>query len=85
MIHEPWCATAQVAEIYAFKLNYDRKASKLGLPPIPLGEAVSAVNYTRYGVVEVGNVCLIFFVTHVVVFVYNLSCLLSAYLFLSPS
>ena len=53
MIHEPWWIAAQVAEVYAFKLNFDRKASKLGLPPIALGEAVSALNYTRYGVVEV--------------------------------
>ena len=53
VIHEPWWIAAQVAEVYAFKLNYDRKAFKLGLPPIALGEAVSALNYTRYGVVEV--------------------------------
>ena len=25
VIHEPWWVTAQIAEVYAFKLNYDRK------------------------------------------------------------
>lgn len=30
VIHEPWWAQAIVAEIYSFKISYDRKACKLG-------------------------------------------------------
>ena len=43
--------------IHPFQWPYltNSQACKLGLPPLALGEAVSALNYTRYGVVEVAE------------------------------
>jgi hypothetical protein len=55
VLREPWWAAAQVAEVYAFKVAYDAKACRLGLPPLPLGEAVCALNFARFGVVDVAE------------------------------
>jgi hypothetical protein len=48
-MYEPWWGQAGIAEVYAFKISYDMKAAKLGLPPIALPEALTAFNYLRWG------------------------------------
>ena len=55
VIHDPYWAQSGVAEIYAFKITYDMKACKLGLPPISLAQAVSGFHYMRWGSVYVAE------------------------------
>ena len=55
VIHDPYWAQSGVAEIYAFKIKYDMKACKLGLPPISLAQAVSGFHFMRWGSVYVAE------------------------------
>jgi hypothetical protein len=55
VVHDIWWIQAGISDIYAFKLDYDLKASQLRLPPIPLPQAIMAQQYLKWGSVEVAE------------------------------
>lgn len=50
--NEPWWAQVAVADVYAFKVEYDRRAVSLGLAPISLGAATVGSLLKFWGNVE---------------------------------
>jgi hypothetical protein len=66
VVHDPFWAQAGVAEIYSFKMSYDMKACKLGLPPISLaGEKsvyifVYVYRYTYVCIYVYTYICIFF-------------------------
>lgn len=46
---EPWWGQGHVAGIYMYKIQYDFKASLLGLAPVPLAQAVAGYHYHYWG------------------------------------
>ena len=55
VIHDPYWVQAGVSEVYSFKLSYDMRACKLGLPPLSLPESIAAHHYMRWGSVAVAE------------------------------
>lgn len=55
VVQDIWWIQAGISDIYAFKLEYDLKASQLRLPPIPLPQAIMAQQYLKWGSVEVAE------------------------------
>ena len=55
ILNDAWWGQTIVAEVLAFKLTYDRKAIKLGIPVSTLSEAIAAFNYSRWGSIDVAE------------------------------
>lgn len=55
ILNDSWWGQSLVAEIFAFKLMYDRKAIKLGVPVSNLSEAVAAFHYVKWGSIDVAE------------------------------
>jgi len=53
--NEPWWGQLNIAAIYAFKFNYDRKASATGHGPISLAHATAAYQYMQSGSIQVAD------------------------------
>ena len=53
--HEPWWGQLTVAEVYKFKLQYDMKAICLGVPSLPLSQAVVACSFRQWGCIELAE------------------------------
>jgi len=51
----PWWAEAQLAEVMAFKINYDNIAIRVGKPMLPLGQAVVAYSLHFWSSIEVAE------------------------------
>lgn len=55
IVMEPWWGQSCVAEIFAFKLSYDKKAKALGLPLLSLAQATVSYFYFIYGCLPVAE------------------------------
>jgi hypothetical protein len=55
---DPWCAHALVAEIYYFKLSFDRRARIAGTPTIDLQKAVVASQLHMWGCIELAEITI---------------------------
>ena len=55
ILNDAWWGQAVAAEIFAFKLMYDRKAIKLGVPVSNLSEAIAAFHYVKWGSIDVAE------------------------------
>jgi len=55
IIQDPWWTQTLIAEIYAYKLSYDIKASRLGHEHISFPMAIAACMYDRFGCLEVSE------------------------------
>lgn len=53
VVNDPWWGQCLVADIYAFKIIFDGKAGRAGLPPIMLHEATSALLYSKWGSLDI--------------------------------
>ena len=49
ILRAPWWSQSLIAEIYSFKFEYDRTAVQLGQKQLPLGQAVVACCFKKFG------------------------------------
>lgn len=55
IIQDPWWAQTLIAEVLAFKLEYDMKASRLGHAHIAFPAAIASCLYEKFGCLEVSE------------------------------
>ena len=54
-VNKPSWAECLIAEVFCFKINYDKRAAFIGLKPIPLSEAICAFFYVYFGSVDIAE------------------------------
>lgn len=55
VVFDAWWGQTLAAEVLSFKLSYDRRATKLGIPICNLSEAVIAYNYVKWGNIDISE------------------------------